>query len=87
MSYPLNRASQLQPIVKRAVLSLYGKKARNTTIHEAQKIPLFKEPKKYWQVDVLFNDGEYTYNVQFEIDIYDGSLTRIHEMHRDPISR
>ena len=86
MSYPLNNASQLQSIVKRAIVSLYGKTAKNITIHEAERIPLFKKPKQYWQVDVLFNNDEYKYNVQIEIKITDGLVTRVHEMHREPMT-
>ena len=86
MSYPLKNTSQLQPIVRQAVVSLYGKTARKITIHEAEKMPLFKEPKQYWQVDVMFSDDEYKYNVQFEIKITDGLVTRVHLMHRDPIT-
>jgi len=46
----------------------------------------FKKPKKYWQVDVLFNDDKHKYEVQFEIKIKDGLVTRVHEMHRDPMT-
>ena len=67
MDYPLENASQLQPIIRRAVVSLYGKTANNITIQEAEKIPLFKKPKQSWQVNVLFNNKEYNYNVQFEM--------------------
>jgi hypothetical protein len=82
----LNQASQLQPIVNRAVISLYGKNAKNIIIHEAEKVPLFKKPKQYWQVDVLFNNDDYKYNVQFEIKITDGLVTKVKVVHRDPIA-
>ena len=85
MSYPLENASQLQPIVRRAVVSLYGKTANNITIQEAEKIPLFKKPKHAWQVNVLFNNEEYNYIVQFEIKIIHGLITKVHVMHRDLI--
>ena len=78
----LNQASQLQPIVNRAVISLYGKTAKNITIHEAERIPLFNKAKQYWQVDVLFNNDEHDYEVQLEIKISDGLITRVHEMNR-----
>ena len=81
----LGQSSQLQPIVKRTVVSLYGKTAKNITIREAEKIPLFNKPKQYWQVDVLFNNDEYKYEVQFEIKITDGLVTKVHEVHREPI--
>ena len=86
MSYPLKNTSQLQPIVRQAVVSLYGKYTKNITIHEAERIPLFKEPKEYWQVDVLFSDDENKYEVQFEIKIKDGLVTRVHITHKDPIT-
>jgi hypothetical protein len=86
MSYPLNHVSQLQPIVRRAIVSLYGKTAKNITVHEAERIPLFKKPKQCWQVDVLFNDDNHKYEVQLEIKIKDGLVTRVHEMHRDRIT-
>jgi len=85
MGYPLENVSQLQPIARRAVVSLYGKTANNITIQEAEKIPLFKKPKQAWQVNVLFNNEEYKYNVQFEIHIIDGLITKVQLMHRDLI--
>ena len=85
MGYPLENASQLQPIVRRAVVSLYGETANNITIQEAEKIPLFKKLKQSWQVNVLFNNEEHKYNVQFEIKIIDGLITKVHLMHRDLI--
>jgi len=84
MSNPLNNESQLQPIVRRAIVSLYGRTARNITIHEAEKIPLFKKPKKYWQVDVLFSKENQDIGVQLEVDIANGLITKVHETHRDP---
>ena len=86
MSYPLNNASQLQPIARRAIVSLYGKTAKNITIHEAEKIPLFKKHKQYWQVDVLFNTDKHKIGVQFEIKITDGLVTKVHEIHRDSMA-
>jgi len=86
MGYPLENASQLQPTVRRAVVSLYGKTANNITIKEAEKIPLFKKPKQCWQVNVLFNNEEYNYIVQFEIKIIDGLITKVHVMYRDLIT-
>ena len=85
MSYPLENMSQLQPIVRQAVTSLYGKTSKNITIQEAGRIPPFKEPKHSWQVNVLFNLEEYKYTVQFEIRIIDGLITKVHVIHRDPI--
>ena len=85
MGYPLENASQLQPIVRRAVVSLYGETANNITIQEAEKIPLFKKPKQSWQVNVLFNNEEHNYNVQFEIKIMDGLITKVNVIHRDLI--
>jgi hypothetical protein len=85
MGYPLENISQLQPIAKQAVVSLYGKTANNITIQEAEKIPLFEKPKRAWQVNVFFNNEEYNYIVQFEIKIIDGLITKVHVMHRDLI--
>ena len=85
MGYPLENVSQLQPIVRQTVTSMYGKTANNITIQEAGRIPPFKEPKHSWQVNVLFNNEEYKYTVQFEIKILDGLVTKVHVMHRDPI--
>ena len=86
MSKRIISVDQLQPIVRQAVVSLYGKTARNITIDEVERIPLFKEPKQYWQVDVLFSDDEYKYNMQLEIKIKDGLVTRVHLIHRDSIT-
>ena len=64
---------------------MYGKTANNITIQEAGRIPPFREPKHSWQVDVLFDIEEYKYNVQFEIRIIDGLITKVHVIHRDSI--
>jgi hypothetical protein len=85
MSHTIDNANQLQSIIRQAVVSLYGRTAKNITIHEAERIPLFKKPKQCWQVDVTFNDMKHKYEVQFEVKIADGLLTRIHEMHKEPI--
>ena len=85
MGYPLENATQLEPIVRQAVVSLYGKTANNITIQEAEKMPLFKKPKQSWHVNVLFNDEEHKYNVQFEIRLIDGLITKVHVIHRDLI--
>jgi hypothetical protein len=86
MSHTIDNANQLQSIVRRAVVSLYGRTAKNVRIHEAERIPLFKKPKRCWQVDVQFNDEKHKYEVQFEVKIIDGLVTRVHEMHREPIT-
>lgn len=86
MSHTVDNANQLQSIIRPAVVSLYGRTAKNITIQEAERIPLFKKPKQCWQVDVLFNDDKHKYEVQFDITIKDGLVTRVHEMHRDPIA-
>jgi hypothetical protein len=64
---------------------MYGKTANNITIQEAGRIPPFRKPKHSWQVNVLFNNEEYKYNVQFEIRIIDGLITKVHVIHRDLI--
>ena len=86
MSRTVDNANQLQSIIRPAVVSLYGRTAKNVKISEAERTPLFKKPKLYWQVDVLFNDDKHKYEVQFDITIKDGLVTRVHEMHRDPIT-
>jgi hypothetical protein len=86
MSLTVDNANQLQSIVRQAVVSLYGRTAKNIIVHEAERIPLFKNPKISWQVDVLFNDDRHNYEMQFDIRIKDGLVTRVHEMHRDRIT-
>lgn len=86
MSHTIDNANQLQSIVRRAVVSLYGRTAKSINIHEAERIPIFKKPKQSWQVDVLFSDDKHNYEVQFEIKIKDGLVTRVHEMQRDRIT-
>jgi hypothetical protein len=86
MDYPLVNASQLEPIVREAVVSLYGNTANNIKVQEVQKIPLFRTPKHSWQVNVLFNNEEHKYNVQFEIKIIDGLVTKVQLLHRELIT-
>ena len=82
MSRPVNNATQLMPIVKRAVRALYGEKMQNTRILKADRTPLFREPKQGWMVHAEFNDESHEYAVQMDIQIADGRITRSIELHR-----
>ncbi len=75
-------ATQLKPIVDRAVKALYGQAMQNIKILKADRFPLFKEPKEGWLVHAEFNDDKYEYSVQVDVQMADGRITRSVELHR-----
>ena len=75
-------ATELMPIVERAVKALYGQAIQNIKILKADRFPLFKEPKQSWMVQAEFNDDKYEYAVQMDIQMTDGRITRSVELHR-----
>ncbi|MBA7480085.1 hypothetical protein ES707_15531 [subsurface metagenome] len=75
-------ATQLKPIVDRAVKALYGQAMQNIKILKADRFPLFKEPKEGWLVHAEFNDDKYEYSVQVDVQMADGRITRSIELHR-----
>lgn len=87
MSGKLSDATKLMPIVERATKALYGKAVKNVRIMKAEQFPLFKEPKQGWLVHAEFNDEEYDYSVQMDIQMADSSITRSVELHRVPLSK
>jgi len=75
-------ATQLKPIVDRAVKALYGQAMQNIKILKADRFPLFKEPKEGWLVHAEFNDDKYEYSIQVDVQMADGRITRSIELHR-----
>mgnify|MGYP001290612780 CR=1 FL=1 len=84
MSSSVDNATQLMPIVKKAVRALYGEKMQNVRILKADRTPLFREPKEGWMVHTEFNDESHEYAVQMDIQMADGRITRSIELHRHP---
>ncbi len=84
MKNQVDSEAKLKPIVKKAVKALYGRAVENIRIVEAEQIPLFREPKQGWLVNVDFNDDQYEYSIQVDIQMADGRITRAHELHRVP---
>ena len=82
MRKPVKNATELKPIVEKAVKALYGQPMGNIKILKAEQFPLFKEPKQGWLVHVEFNDDKYEYAVQMDIQMADGRITRSLELHR-----
>jgi len=82
MNKPVKDATELKPIVERAVKVLYGQAMQNIKILKADQVPLFREPKQGWLVHVEFNDDKYEYAVQMDIQMEDGRITRSVELHR-----
>jgi hypothetical protein len=75
-------ATQLRPIIERAVKALYGQAMENIKVMKADRFPLFKEPKQSWLVHAEFNDDKYEYAIQMDVQIADGRITRSVELHR-----
>ncbi|MFC1893823.1 hypothetical protein ACFLYR_07365 [Chloroflexota bacterium] len=84
---PVENATELMPIVEKAVMSLYGQAMQNIKILKADRFPLFKEPKQGWMVHVEFNDNKYVYDVQMDVQMVDGRITRSVELHRTPLQK
>ena len=87
MGKPVTDATELKRIVERAVRALYGQPMQNIKVLKADQFPLFKEPKQGWLVHAEFNDDEYEYAVQMDIQMADGRVTRSVELHRTPLAK
>ena len=82
MDSPVNNATELTPIVRKAAKALYGQAVQNIKILKADRFPLFREPKQGWLVHAEFNDDKYDYSIQMDVQMADGRITRVVEMHR-----
>ena len=87
MDKSVNNATELKPIVTKAVKALYGNAMQNIKILKADRFPLFKEPKQGWLVHAEFNDDKYEYSVQMDVQMADGRITRAVELHRAPAQK
>ena len=87
MSKPVKDATELKPIVEKAVKALYGQTMQNVKILKADRFPLFREPKEGWLVHAEFNDDKYEYAIQVDVQIADGRITRSVELHRVPLQK
>ena len=87
MDTPVNDATELKPIVEKAVKALYGNAMQNIKVLKAERFPLFKEPKQGWLVHTEFNDDRYEYSVQLDVQMADGRITRLVELHRVPTQK
>ena len=85
MNRPVEDATELKPIVEKAVKALYGQPMENVKIMKADQFPLFKEPKQGWLVHTEFNDDKYEYAVQMDVQMADRRITRSVELHRTPL--
>ena len=84
---PVENATDLMPIVEKAVKGLYGESMKNVKILKADRVPLFKEPKQGWMVHTEFNDDKYVYDVQMDVQMADGRITRSVELHRTQLQK
>ena len=84
---PVKNATELMPVVEKAVKALYGQAMQNIKILKADRFPLFKEPKQGWLVHAEFNDDKYEYNVQMDVQMADGRITRSVELHRTQLQK
>ena len=87
MSKPVKNATQLKPVVEKAVKALYGQTMQNVKVLKADRVPLFKEPKEGWLVHAEFNDDKYEYAIQIDVQMADGTITRSVELHRLPLQK
>ncbi|UCE97832.1 MAG: hypothetical protein JSV74_00395 [Dehalococcoidia bacterium] len=87
MSNTIKDAIRLMPIVEKAAKALYGKAIQNVRIMKAEQFPLFKEPKQGWMVHAEFDDEQYNYSVQMDVQMSDGRITRSVELHRLPLTK
>ena len=87
MDESVENATELKPIVEKAVRGLYGQAMQNVKILKADQFPLFREPKQGWLVHAEFNDDKYEYAIQMDVQMADGRITRSVELHRTPLPR
>lgn len=87
MTREIKDATELKPVVERAVRALYGQAMQNTKILKADRFPLFREPKQGWLVHAEFNDDKYEYAVQIDVQMADGRITRSVELHRTSLQK
>ena len=87
MDNPVNNATELKPIIEKAVKALYGGAMQNIKILKAEQFPLFKESKQGWLVHAEFNDGKHEYSIQMDIQMADRRITRSIELQRVPIQK
>ena len=87
MNKPIDNATELKPIVEKAVKALYGQAMQNIKVLKAERFPLFREPKQGWLVHAEFNDDKYEYSVQIDVQMADGRITRAVELHRVPMQK
>ena len=87
MDKPVSNATELKPIVEKAVKALYGEAMQNIKILKADRFPLFKEPKQGWLIHTEFNDDRYEYSIQMDVQMADGRVTRAVELHRAPTKK
>ncbi|MFC2069122.1 hypothetical protein ACFLTP_08990 [Chloroflexota bacterium] len=85
MRKPVMSATELRPIVEKAIIGLYGQAMKNIKIMKAERFPHFKEPKYSWMVHTEFNDDEFEYTVQMDVQIADARITRSVELLRASI--
>jgi hypothetical protein len=83
----IDNAVELKPVVEKAVRALYNPSMQNIRIQKAEQTPLFKEPKLGWLVHTEFNDDNYEYAVQMDIQMCDGRITRSVELNRVPLKK
>ena len=87
MSKSINNATQLKPVITRAVKALYGRDVQNIAILKAEQFPLFREPKQGWLIHAEFTDDCYQYAIQMDVQMSNGTITRAIELHRTPESK
>jgi len=80
-------ATQLRPVVLRAIKALYGQEMQNITILKAELFPLFREPKQGWMTHVEFSDDRFIYSIQLDVQMEDGTITRVVELNRIPLKK
>lgn len=83
----VENATELKPIVEKAVKALYGQAMQDIKILKADQFPLFSEPKQGWLVHAEFNNDRYEYAVQMDVQMADGRITRSVELHRTPLRK
>ena len=87
MDESVKNATELKPVVERAVKALFGQAMQNIKVLKAEQVPLFREPKEGWLVHAEFNDDAYRYSIQMDVQMADGRITRAVELHREPLKK
>jgi hypothetical protein len=55
--------------------------------HTESGIIQLSEPKQGWMTHVEFNDNRFVFNIQLDVQMEDGTITRVVELNRNALKK